>query len=220
MRKIIDLTKKYTEDELEEFMCDLEASMEKEQGRFLKKLEGKSPKEILDAFAEQYMIQADFLFEVSEGDVLSAEEIAPLLASAHPLQDLYKYYRRQNGDMSEHMFRISDALRNFHGNAETLTSVVAKKYYMIVTEEDANYDSGKHGLSYFADAPWKGVIVGVFEGDTADELFAHGENEGLFYQLFASETGDRIGYGVIDPDSLNEDIERFEVEKLASKKKD
>ena len=58
MRKIIDLTKEYTEDELEEFMCDLEASMEKEQGRFLKKLEGKSPKEILDAFAEQYMIQA------------------------------------------------------------------------------------------------------------------------------------------------------------------
>ena len=60
----------------------------------------------------------------------------------------------------------------------------------------------------------------VYTSDTADELFTHGENEGLFYQLFASETGDRIGYGVIDLDSLNEDIERFEVEKLESKKKD
>ena len=152
MRKVIDLTKEYTEDELEEFMCDLEDSMEKEQGRFLKKLEGKSPKEILDAFSYQYMIQADFLYEVSEGDALSAEEIAPLLASAH--------------------------------------------------------------------APWKGIVVGVFEGDTAEELYAHGESEGLFYQLFTSETGERIGYGVIDPDSLDDDIERFEVEKLASKRKD
>lgn len=220
MRKVIDFTKEYTEDELEEFMCDLEDSMEKEQGRFLKKLEGKSPKEILDAFSYQYMIQADFLYEVSEGDALSAEKIAPLLASAHPLQDLYEYYRRENGDMSGYMDRISDALRKFHENAEPTPPSEAKKYYMIVTEEDATYDSGKHGLSYFADAPWKGVIVGVFEGDTVEELYAHGENEGLFYQLFTSETGERIGYGVIDPDSLDDDIERFEVEKLASKRKD
>lgn len=211
MRRVINLTKEYTDDELEEFMCELVESMEKEQGRFLKKLEGKSPKEILDAFSYQYMIQADFLYEVSEGDTLSAEEIAPLLASAHPLQDLYEYYCRENGDKSEYMDHISNALRRFHENAELIPSIEAKKYYMIVTEEDASYDSGKHGLSYFADAPWKGVIIGIFKGNTADELYDHGENEGLFYQLFTSETGERIGYGVIDPNSLNEDIKKCEV---------
>lgn len=84
-----------------------------------------------------------------------------------------------------------------------------KKYVMIVTSEDERY--GKEvQLDFYADSPWEGKLVDIVFGDNWEELFGNGENEGLFYQLYSTATGKRIGYGSIHPDYTAEDIEMFE----------
>lgn len=210
MRKYIDLTKEYSKEELENFMWELRDSMSKEMDVLLKSLKHKGPGDILKMYVSEYLLMMRFLSEVEKHE-FSAEEIAPLLASTHPLRDLSLFFKRENSKFGiEYGERIAAALKDFHKRGEVSYPEKPKKYYMIVTEEDASYASGEHGLNYFANAPWKGSIVGVFDGNYAEAMLCNGATEGLFYQLFVSETGERIGYGIIDRDSIEEDIVRFE----------
>lgn len=95
-----------------------------------------------------------------------------------------------------------------------------KKYVMIVTSEDERYGHDGIQLDFFWDNPWEGLLVDIVYGDSWDELFGDGHNEGLFYQLYSTETGERIGYGSLDPDSPREEIEEFEKNKEDDSKKD
>lgn len=81
---------------------------------------------------------------------------------------------------------------------------------MIITCEDIKYQKGERSLGFYADNPHEGLLEDIIFGDTFDELFANGENEGLFYQLYSIATGERIGSGVLDPDSPHEEIKDFE----------
>ena len=95
-----------------------------------------------------------------------------------------------------------------------------KKYVMIVTSEDERYGHDGIQLDFFWDNPWEGLLVDIVYGDNWEELFGNGENEGLFYQLYSTATGERIGYGSLDPDSPREEIEEFEKNKEDDSKKD
>lgn len=86
------------------------------------------------------------------------------------------------------------------------------KYVMIVTSEDERYDRGETDISFYACEPWEGLLEEVVFGNRAEELYGDGKNEGLFYQVYETETGKRIGYGTIDPDYPREDIEEWEKE--------
>ena len=94
-----------------------------------------------------------------------------------------------------------------------------KKYTMIVTEEDARYGREVQ-LDFFVDKPWEGLLSDIVFGDTIDELGQSGDghdNEGLFYMLYANDTGKRIGSGIVDWDSIQEDIEEYERAKCVSR---
>ena len=80
------------------------------------------------------------------------------------------------------------------------------KYVMIITEEN---DSEKE-LDFFADYPWEGALVDIVFGDSFDELMGNGDNEGLFQQTYEMETGTRLSYGFLDPDTPREEIEEWE----------
>ena len=82
------------------------------------------------------------------------------------------------------------------------------KYVMIITEEN---DSEKE-LDFFADHPWEGALVDIVFGDSFDELMGNGDNEGLFQQTYEMETGKRLSYGFLDPDTPREEIEEWEKE--------
>lgn len=96
-----------------------------------------------------------------------------------------------------------------------------KKYVMIVTSEDERYNpnypvGGGVQLGFFADNPWEGRFECLIEGDNADELgeeIKRCDCEGLFYQLYENEIGNRIGYGTVFYDAIEEDIEEYEAEK-------
>ena len=96
-----------------------------------------------------------------------------------------------------------------------------QKYVMIVTSEDERYNpnypnGGGVQLGFFADHPWEGRFECLIAGDNVNEL---GEEikrcgcEGLFYQLYENENGNRIGYGTVFYDAIEEDIEEYESEK-------
>ena len=88
-----------------------------------------------------------------------------------------------------------------------------KKYTMIVTEEDERYETGERSLGFFADDPFEGRLSDIVFGDNADELLKSSDghdNEGLFYILYTNDGGKRIGSGVIEYDSIDEDIEEYE----------
>lgn len=83
------------------------------------------------------------------------------------------------------------------------------KYMIIITEEDENNlpeEMQGQELAYFADNPWQGRIVGVYWGDTAEELLDASSAEGLFYQLYRAKDFKRLGYGICDLDSLKDDM--------------
>lgn len=84
------------------------------------------------------------------------------------------------------------------------------KYVMIVTSEDERYESGEKDLSWFGDHPWEGRLEEIVFGNSFDELFGDGEHEGLFQQTYEMETGKRLSYGFIDPDTPREEIEEWE----------
>lgn len=86
------------------------------------------------------------------------------------------------------------------------------KYVMIVTSEDDRYAANADGLQlgHWADNPWDGTFVGIATGDTCEDLLEELDCEGLFYQLFDAQCGTRLGYGIIDADSISEDIVWYE----------
>ena len=95
-----------------------------------------------------------------------------------------------------------------------------KKYVMIVTEEDERYD-GENGkqLSFYADNPFEGLLSDIAYGDNVDELRQSEDghsNEGLFYVLYSTSDGKRIGSGTVDFDAIQEEIEEYEDEKVTA----
>ena len=82
------------------------------------------------------------------------------------------------------------------------------KYVMIVTSEDDRYTGNADGLQleHWADNPWDGAFVGIATGDTCEDLLEELDCEGLFYRLFDTQCGARLGYGIIDADSISEYI--------------
>ena len=93
------------------------------------------------------------------------------------------------------------------------------KYVMIVTEEDERYESGEKDLSYFGDHPWDGKLEEIVFGNSFDELFGDGKHEGLFQQTYEMETGTRLSYGFLNPETPREEIEEWE-KNYSSKKAD
>lgn len=85
-----------------------------------------------------------------------------------------------------------------------------KKYVLIITSEDERYDEKKVQLDFFTNYSWEGLLNDIVYGDSISELYTNGENEGLFYQLYEIGTGKRIGYGILNYDSLKEEIEDWE----------
>ena len=81
-----------------------------------------------------------------------------------------------------------------------------RKYTMIVTEEDDRYTLCEKGICYYADHPWEGNLSSIVFGDTAEELMGNGANEGLFYQLYETSSGNRVGTGIVNIDLLVDDI--------------
>lgn len=87
---------------------------------------------------------------------------------------------------------------------------IKSKYAMIVTAEDERYDKGEVQLDFFMESPWEGMLIDIVFGDNAEELYGSGEHEGLFYQIYETETGKRIGCGTIDSYYPAEEIEEWE----------
>ena len=86
------------------------------------------------------------------------------------------------------------------------------KYVAIITSEDERYNNGKEdskGLDFFTDNPWEGIFECILAGDDAEELM-DADSEGLFYQLYETKNGKRIGYGMLEYDSLKDEIEEHE----------
>lgn len=94
-----------------------------------------------------------------------------------------------------------------------------KKYVMIVTSEDdrynpnAPYDGVGVQLGFFADNPWEGRFECCIDGDSFGELCEEMERTdvgGLFYQLYENKYGNRISYGTIDYDAIQDEIDEYE----------
>lgn len=79
-----------------------------------------------------------------------------------------------------------------------------KKYIAIITEETDDFS-----LDYFVENPWKGNLREIAKGNTVDELIKDADDsEGMFYQLYETSKGKRLGYGVFTYDAIKEDIDR------------
>ncbi|HAU87073.1 MAG TPA: hypothetical protein DCW90_16765 [Lachnospiraceae bacterium] len=96
-----------------------------------------------------------------------------------------------------------------------------KKYVMVITSEDdrynpnAPYDGVGVQLGFFADHPWEGRFECCIDGDDFEELcdeIKRTDVEGLFYQLYENENGERIGYGTVDYGAIEDDINEYESE--------
>lgn len=88
-----------------------------------------------------------------------------------------------------------------------------KKYVMIVTEEDDRYDGRHYDCGFYANAPWEGNLSDIVYGDNVDELRIGSDakdNEGLFYMLYSTSDGRRIGSGTIGFDAIEEEIIDYE----------
>lgn len=92
-----------------------------------------------------------------------------------------------------------------------------KKYVMIITSEDERYDPDRsHGgvqLDFFADKPWEGRFECLIYGDDFEDLkeaMIWNDVEGLFYQFYENKNGNRISYGSVDFDRIEEEIEEYE----------
>lgn len=70
-----------------------------------------------------------------------------------------------------------------------------------------------YDCDFYADHPWEGNLIDIVYGNNIDELRGNGENEGMFYMLYLAENGERIGYGCVDFDTIEETISRYELEK-------
>lgn len=88
-----------------------------------------------------------------------------------------------------------------------------KKYTVIITTEDERYARGEVQLNFYGDQPWEGRLLCVLHADTVEELYKLAEQEdveGLFYQAYENEYGNRIGYGIFESYYPKTDIEEFE----------
>ena len=85
-----------------------------------------------------------------------------------------------------------------------------KKYLLIVTEEDERYENGEVSLTFFADHPEEGKFNSIVEGDNVNELFKVNDIEGLFYQFYDAKNFEKIRYGSIDYDRIEEEIVEYE----------
>lgn len=85
-----------------------------------------------------------------------------------------------------------------------------KKYLMLVFEEKETCQ--KSPLEFFSNHPEAGTLSDLVYGDNAEELMQSSDgnsNEGLFYILYSLLDGKRIGYGIIDFDSIKNDIAEY-----------
>jgi hypothetical protein len=80
-------------------------------------------------------------------------------------------------------------------------------FVLIVTEE------AEDNIEFYSNHPEQGLLRDIVFGKTASSLMK-GDNEGLFYQLYDVNTGKRIGYGILDFLSINDDIMFFEKGKI------
>lgn len=96
------------------------------------------------------------------------------------------------------------------GEEEYIRGGFIMKYLMIITAEDERYMRGEVQLDFFSSHPWEGLFVDVVKGNTFEELYGDGNYEGLFYQLYETDTGHRIGCGIFDPDAPKEEIREWE----------
>lgn len=79
-----------------------------------------------------------------------------------------------------------------------------KKYVAIITEE-----TNRFSLDYLSDHPWEGNLREIAKGDTVNELVENaGDSEGMFYQLYDTTKGKRLGYGIFSYDAIEEDVAR------------
>ena len=87
-----------------------------------------------------------------------------------------------------------------------------KKYVMIITSEDERYGREVQ-LDFFAGHPWEGRFECSIDGDSFEDLKENciwHDVEGLFYQLYENKNGNRIGYGSVDYDRIEEEIAEYE----------
>ena len=70
-----------------------------------------------------------------------------------------------------------------------------------------------YDCDFYTEHPWEGNLIDIVYGNNIDELRGNGENEGMFYMLYLAENGERIGYGCVDFDTIEETILRYELEK-------
>lgn len=87
-----------------------------------------------------------------------------------------------------------------------------KKYTMVVTQGDERYGRVRR-LDFYSYNPWEGELSDIVFGDTIEELSKSSDghdNEGLFYILYANDSGKRIGSGTVDYDSIQVEIEEYE----------
>lgn len=87
--------------------------------------------------------------------------------------------------------------------------MIVFRYCMIVTAEDERYGKEKD-LGYWVEHPEDGLLQDIVFGQNIDTLIKP-ENEGLFYQLYDMETGQRVGRGSIDWGIIEEEIDRYEI---------
>lgn len=79
-----------------------------------------------------------------------------------------------------------------------------KKYIAIITEETDDFS-----LDYLTDNPWEGKLRDIAKGNTVDELVKDASDfEGMFYQLYETDKGRRLGYGIFNYEAIEEDINR------------
>lgn len=84
-----------------------------------------------------------------------------------------------------------------------------KKYIAIITEETDDFS-----LDYLTDNPWEGTLRDIAKGNTVDELVKDaGDSEGMFYQLYETDKGRRLGYGIFSYEAIEEDINRSKTRK-------
>lgn len=87
------------------------------------------------------------------------------------------------------------------------------KYVMIVTEEDERYNGNNVQLDFYANNPFEGNLSDIVYGNNIDDLRVSSDghdNEGLFYVLYATESGKRIGSGTVEFDAIAEEIAEYE----------
>lgn len=82
------------------------------------------------------------------------------------------------------------------------------KYILLISSEPD--DDSEKRLDYYSEHPEEGLLDKIISFNSEEELEAHPEIEGYFYQLYETEGGKRIGYGMVDADYPLTDVRVFE----------